>query len=377
MTALTKSVSPKSGGESIPSINQLYFYLTEGCNLACRHCWLAPKFDPNANRYPVLPVKLFETAIREAKPLGLSGVKLTGGEPLMHPEITKLLEIVRREELALTIETNGMLCTPEMASEIAMSPQRFVSVSMDGADAATHEWVRGVEGSFEQTQQAVRNLAAVDTPPQIIMSLMRCNANQVEAMVRLAADLGASSVKFNIVQPTGRGENIHEGSNGLDVAELIELGHYIDSELSSRTQVLLSFDYPMAFRPLSRIASRKSGGFCGIMGILGVIPSGHYALCGIGEHISELVFGKVGEDPLLEVWHENTTLKNLRSGMPEQLTGICAECLMKHRCLGTCIAQNYYSTGNLWAPFWFCNQANEIGLFPASRISKVMVLLKN
>jgi len=373
MSAHTKREFQEFGQESIPSLNQLYFYLTEGCNLACRHCWLAPKFDPNASRYPVLPVELFDTAIREAKPLGLSRVKLTGGEPLMHPEITALLEIVRREELALTIETNGMLCTPEMAAEIAKSPRRFVSVSMDGADAATHEWVRGVEGSFEGAQQAVRNLASADTPPQIIMSLMRCNANQVEAMVDMAEDLGASSVKFNVVQPTGRGEKMHASTNGLEVAELIKLGHFVDTRLSSNTQLKLSFDYPMVFRPLSRIASGDGGGVCGILGILGVIASGHYALCGIGEHISELVFGKIGEDPLLEVWRENSTLKNLRSGMPEQLTGICAECLMKHRCLGTCIAQNYYSTGNLWAPFWFCKQAQEIGLFPPSRIAKVKV----
>ena len=58
-------------------INTLYFYLTEGCNLACRHCWMGPRFDATGRDYPTLPVEAFETAIREAKPLGLSGVKLT------------------------------------------------------------------------------------------------------------------------------------------------------------------------------------------------------------------------------------------------------------------------------------------------------------
>src|SRR5450756_1740271 len=136
----------KTGQVGMRTINTLYFYLTEGCNLACRHCWMGPRFDATGNHYPTLPVELFETAIREAKPLGLSGVKLTGGEPLLHPHFTRLLEIVRREELKLTIETNGLLCTPEIAAEIAKSPDRFVSVSIDGTDAATHEWVRGVPG---------------------------------------------------------------------------------------------------------------------------------------------------------------------------------------------------------------------------------------
>ena len=115
----------------MPAINTLYFYLTEGCNLACRHCWIGPHFDAAGQHSPSLPVELFETAIREAKPLGLSSVKLTGGEPLLHPHFRRLLEVVRREELRLIIETNGLLCTPEIAAEIAKSPNRFVSVSID------------------------------------------------------------------------------------------------------------------------------------------------------------------------------------------------------------------------------------------------------
>jgi hypothetical protein len=41
---------------------------------------------------------------------------------------------------------------------------------------------------------------------------------------------------------------------------------------------------------------------------------------------------------------------------------------MKQRCKGSCVAQNYYSKGSLWAPYWFCEQAEEAGLFPTSRL---------
>jgi len=350
-----------------PSLNQLYFYLTTGCNLACRHCWLAPKFDPNGTRFPVLPLELFEMAIREAKPLGLSGVKLTGGEPFLHPDIKRMLKIVRREELGLIIESNGILCTPELASEVAKSENRFVSISLDGADVATHEWVRGIKGSFDQAKRAVQNLVAVNIRPQIIMSIMRCNADQIKDMVRLAEDLGASSVKFNIVQPTGRGEMIHNDTNGLEVLELIELGRWVDTELSPHTQLTLHFDYPLAFRPLSRIAQGNDAAICGILGILGVIPTGHYALCGIGEHLPELVFGRVGIDSLSTVWRRSAALLALRDGLPRELFGICSKCLMNHRCLGSCVAQNFYRTGELLAPYWFCEQADGLGLFPDTR----------
>lgn len=351
-------------------LGQLYFYLTAGCNLACRHCWLAPKFDPGADRYPVLPVELFETAIREAKPLGLSGVKLTGGEPLMHPEIVQLLEIVRHEELGLNVETNGVLCTAELAAEIAKSGNPFVSVSLDGADAATHEWVRGMQGSFEKALQGIQNLVEAGLRPQIVMSLMRVNGGQVETLIRLAESLGADSVKFNIIQPSGRAEQIKDSQNTLEVGELIALGRRVEMELAPSTELKLFFDYPMAFRPLSRIAEKDGCGVCGILAILGVIPSGHYALCGIGEHVPELVFGSVGQDRLEDVWNGHPFLKDLRQGLPDRLEGVCARCLMKHRCLGSCVAQNYYATGSFWAPFWFCNRAEAAGLFPKTRLAE-------
>jgi SynChlorMet cassette radical SAM/SPASM protein ScmF len=209
--------------------------LTEGCNLACRHCWIGPRFDATGNHYPTLPVELFETAIREAKPLGLSGVKLTGGEPLLHPHFTRLLEIVRSEELRLIIETNGLLCTPEIAAEIAKSPDRFVSVSIDGSDAATHEWVCGVPGSFKAARQAVSNLVAAGIRPQVIFTVMRSNAGQVDAIVRLAEEIGAASVKFNVVQPIARGEKLQKDQETLRIADLIALGRHVEQELAPRS----------------------------------------------------------------------------------------------------------------------------------------------
>lgn len=350
------------------TINTLYFYLTEGCNLACRHCWLGPRFDATGSNYPTLPVELFETAIREAKPLGLTGVKLTGGEPLLHPEFSHLLEIVQRENLKLTVETNGLLCTPAIAAAIAKTHNRFVSVSIDGTDAATHEWVRGVPGSFEAARQAVRNLVAAGVGPQVIFTVMRGNAGQVDDMVRVVEELGADSLKFNVVQPTARGEKLHKNQETLNIAELIALGRHVEQELAPKTRLKLFFHYPHAFKSLQRISSADGCGVCGIFGILGVIASGHYAMCGIGEQVPELVFGKVGKDRLEDVWRDNAILKALREGLPDRLEGVCGRCLMKWSCLGSCVAQNYYSKSSLWAPYWFCEQAEAEGLFPPSRL---------
>ncbi len=352
---------------STPALDQLYFYLTEGCNLACRHCWLAPKFDPDGSRYPVLPVELFASILAEALPLGLTGVKLTGGEPLLHPRFLELLEIVQQHDLELTIESNGQLCSAEFVAAIARSNKRFVSISMDGADAGTHDAVRGVKGSFDLALEAVRQLAAAETPPQIIMSLMRHNAGQIEAMVRLAEDAGASSLKLNVILPSARGEKLHRGDQVPSVEELIALGRWVHTEFAEHSALPIVLDLPAAFRPLSTLAAGHGCGSCNIKGILGVLATGRYALCGVGEQIEELVFGTAGVDPLEQVWQRHPTLEALRQGLPERLGGVCASCLMRNSCLGSCVAQNYTSSGELFAPYWFCAQAERVGLFPESR----------
>ena len=352
------------------SLNQIYFYLTEGCNLRCRHCWIAPKYQTEGRSYPALDLDLFRSILEQAKPLGLSGAKLTGGEPLLHPQIHEMLELIRREEISLTVETNGLLCTPELAREMASCKNAFISVSLDGADAETHEWVRGVHGCFDSALAGIGNLVKNGFRPQVIMTIMRRNKDQMEAVVRLAESLGAGSAKFNIVQPTARGEQVHEAGEALAIEELVDLGRWVENTLSASTNLPLHYSHPMVFRPLSKMFGSNGDGcrVCGILGVLGVLADGSYALCGIGETVPELVFGHAATDRLEDVWYDTPVLYELREGLPHRFEGTCGKCLMKVLCLGSCVAQNYYSQKNLWAPFWYCAEAQKRGLFPETRI---------
>lgn len=351
-------------------LHQLYFYLTDECNLACRHCWIAPGYLNATTATSFLPFDLFVSIIREAQPLGLTGVKLTGGEPLLHPQIAEIVTFVRDEGLRLVVETNGTLMTPEIARILASCKGAFVSVSLDGADAATHEWVRGVPGSFAAACAGVGHLAAAGLRPQVIMTVMQRNQDQLDAVVRLARSLGAGSVKFNLMQPTARGETMHARGEALTIEELVTLGRWVEDELASRTDVRLIYGHPPAFRPLGRIFGSDGDGcgVCGIHGILGVIADGSYALCGIGEIVPEMVFGHAGKDRLADVWERTPVLNEIRERLPEGLTGVCRRCLMKGRCLGSCLAQNYYLSGDFWAPFWFCEEAERAGVFPETRL---------
>jgi SynChlorMet cassette radical SAM/SPASM protein ScmF len=370
MTTGKKAVKPSLLPPKWP-LHQLYFYLTAGCNLRCRHCWLSPKYESGtATQYATLDFRLFQEIVAQGKELGLQAVKLTGGEPLLHPQIEDILDHIRERELTFVMETNGLLCTAELARKVRTLKNPFVSVSLDGADAATHEWVRGVRGSFDRAVQGIRNLVSAGLRPQIILSVMRRTRDQMEPMVRLAEQLGAGSVKFNVVMPTERGQDLHARGETLSLGELVETGAWVETKLHKQTKLRLFYHHPAAFRPLGKMFGAEGDGCgnCGIFGILGVLANGDYALCGIGESVPELVFGNARQDKLAKVWRGAKILNAIRRGLPQKLEGICGDCTMKRICLGSCIAQNFYRHRKLWAPYWYCEEAHREGLFPASRL---------
>jgi len=351
----------------IPPLSSYYVYLTEGCNLACRHCWLAPAYQPKGGTGGHLDFQLLALAIEEGLPLGLHHIKLTGGEPLLHPDFIKIIDLLREKNLQLTIETNGILMTETLARYLKeKSTLGLISVSLDGSTAETHDAFRGVKGAFDKACNAVKYLAEAGYHPQVIMTLHRGNLAETESLIQLAQDLGAGSVKLGLVQPSGRGELMIEKQEVLEFQEQVEIGKWVNNELQKKYRVMIYFHWPMAFFSLKQLL--HSAGFtCQVFNILGILPNGQMAMCGIGTQESNLCYGLFGKDKLADVWSTHPVLIQLRETLPGAFEGVCGECILKGSCLATCVAENYHLTGKLTAPYQFCEIADKMGLFPMSR----------
>lgn len=353
----------------VPPLRSLYIYLAGACNLACRHCWIAPQFLAAGQSAPETLFVSFEhirKAVNEGRSLGLNSVKLTGGEPLLHPQFREIVTWLAEAGIGITIETNGTLLTPELAVFLKASGRaNFISVSLDGADAATHEALRMVPGSFDLAVNGIQALVAAGYRPQMICSLHRDNMGQAEQVIRLASELGCGSVKFNLIQSVGRGEGFQRQS-GLTIVECLSLQRQAEEEWSPRWKMPVHFDVPAAFRSLTRFI-KGSCGQCAVLNILGLLPSGALALCGIGTLVPELIYGNIAREDLKQVWCASPGLLQLRALIPDGLEGICAQCLHRRVCLGSCVANNYFHSGSLSAPYSFCQQADELGLFPSTR----------
>jgi SynChlorMet cassette radical SAM/SPASM protein ScmF len=352
-----------------PRLSHLYAYISGGCNLKCRHCWIEPVHAGSGKSFPFLDPELFRTVLDEAGPLGLNAVKLTGGEPLLHPRIGEILDLLGKRNVSLSVETNGTLCTPEIARRMAACRDVFVSVSLDAPDPSAHDWLRGTSGAFAAAEKGIRVLVREGMRPQIIMTLYRGNRDKAEDLVRLAESAGADSVKFNLLQPIARGIRMSRTDQALTVPELLDFGEWVDRDLSGSSAVPVYNPLPPAFRPLGKMFGSKGDGCstCGILEIIGLLADGSYALCGIGATVPELVFGLAPGDCLADVWKHSPVLDGLRKGLPHRLKGICGECLLGGICRGSCIAQNYYLAGDIWEPFWFCSEAARLGRFPETR----------
>jgi len=352
----------------VPNLNELYVYVTNGCNCACRHCYIiAGDAAGPGGKTRFIDPQLLDRAIGEALPLGLAGLKWTGGEPTIHPDFPGLLAIQQRHGLAGRMETNGMAVTPRLADQLMACGVDDISVSLDGATAVTHDRNRNVDGGFELTLAGIRALRGAGYRPELILSLLRGNLDEIEAFLDLAGELGAGAVKFNIVQPALRGAELHAGGEVPSVAEILALQRRLTDEWQARYDFPIYLDLPLAFRPLREMFQAGGLSRCGILGILGLLADGHYALCGVGEHERGLVFGPAGCGELETIWREHPVLQRLRDELPKGLKGICGRCLMRDACLGSCVAANFQQGRDLLAGFWFCELALEEGLFPAGR----------
>lgn len=179
--------------------------LTKACNLSCSHCWVDADGECSSRQFSR------DTAaglIWEFAELGGEGIRLTGGEPLCHPDWLDLLRLsVAAGFDNVILQTNALLIDDAAVAalrELAF-PGFTIQISFDGATAATHDRVRGA-GAFESLVQAMRRLIAAGLAPHLSLFFteMRHNIDEIPALLRLADELGVGSVATGTLVQCGR-----------------------------------------------------------------------------------------------------------------------------------------------------------------------------
>lgn len=190
-----------------PPPRLIFWETTAGCNLACIHCrriTLADQLLPQ-DLTTAESFDLIDQIAAFARPIFV----LSGGEPLFRPDIFDIARHAADAGLIVALATNGTLIDDHVARRIKASGIQRVSISFDGADAATHNLFRGA-GAFERTLAGIRHLRAHDIPFQINTTVANHNAHQMPATLELAKQTGAVALHLFLLVPVGCGMEIAE-----------------------------------------------------------------------------------------------------------------------------------------------------------------------
>ena len=163
--------------------------ITGACNLNCGHCWVQAGEAASAGHVPSATIRRL---IEEFAALGGEGVRLTGGEPLCHPDWLELLRFAVSSGFSrVTLQTNGMLFDEDSVAALVELdfPGFVVQLSFDGASAATHDLVRG-DGAFESLMLGTRRLAGAGLGPHIAIFFTEMGHNLEEIQSLLAMSWG-------------------------------------------------------------------------------------------------------------------------------------------------------------------------------------------
>jgi AdoMet-dependent heme synthase len=381
----------------------IFWEVTKGCNLRCIHC-RATATELMSPRD--LPTKKALDIISQIADFSNPILVLSGGEPLYRHDIFQLAEYATKRGLRAALATNGTLVTKDIAERVKNSGIRRVSISLDGADAVTHDTFRGIPGAFDAAIYGMKNLQELGVSVQINTTIARHNAHQLPDVLALARRLGADALHTFLLVPVGCGVDIAaEQMVPPDEYERM-LNWFYDQSLNGDIE-LKATCAPHYFRVLRqrRAADRLAGrevpppapshhphtndigptemtmpGSTGIslkpgggppVGHTGH-PDGHPGdmnamtkgcLAGTGvcfiSHDGEVfpcgylpaLAGDLRKQSFAEIWNDSEVFGLLRDD--DNLKGKCGCCEFRHVCMG-CRARAFAATGDFLAEEPFC-----------------------
>lgn len=183
----------------------VFWEVTKGCNLRCIHCRAtATELSSPTDLATRTALNIIDQIAAAANPI----LVLSGGEPLYRSDIFQLARYATDKGLRVALATNGTLVTKDVARMIVDAGVRRVSISLDGADALTHDSFRGIPGAFQAAVRGLQNLKALGMSVQINMTIARHNAHQLPDVLQLARNLGADALHTFLLVPVGCGVDI-------------------------------------------------------------------------------------------------------------------------------------------------------------------------
>ena len=155
--------------------------LIRRCNLACQHCY---SISADIDFPGELTTPQIYATMDDLKSFGVPVLILSGGEPLLHPDIFAISRRAKAMGFYVGLSTNGTLIDEAMLPKIAASNYDYVGISLDGI-AQTHDRFRRKAGAYEASLGAVRLLRDAGIKVGLRFTLTQDNAHDLPALLEL------------------------------------------------------------------------------------------------------------------------------------------------------------------------------------------------
>ncbi|NOR48768.1 MAG: heme b synthase [Methanosarcinaceae archaeon] len=330
--------------------------LTAGCNLSCVHCRGASTFEIPQGELTTDEAKHF---IDEIVEMGNPILIISGGEPLVRKDVFEIAQYGTDKGLRVVMATNGTLVTPEVAKKMKEVGIQRVSISLDGANARSHDDFRGEPGAFDGALRGIDYIKKAGIGFQVNTTITKRNIDEIPKILEFATELGAEALHIFLLVPTGRGKEI-EADEIPPVEYERVLNWFYDQQKTAKIQ-LKATCAPHYFR-IMRQRAKKEGieisvkthgyeamtkgclggtGFCFISSIGEVFPCGYLPV----------LAGSIKEQSFKDIWDNAKVFNDIRD--TSKLKGKCGDCGYKEVC-GGCRARAYAATGDYMAEEPYC-----------------------
>lgn len=289
--------------------------LTPACNNLCPGC--GNVFANDRTPRPLASAE-WETVLAKLKPHA-SRLKITGGEPTLHPEFETIVESIRKLDIPFTLFTNARWPEPQRLLTFFENMPQFGGflISLHGATSYAHEAFTGVPGSFKETVTNIRQAVTAGLSVTTSTVITKQNYNRVNQIVALSKELSANHAVFN--RYLGQRLPDIEPTN----EELKEAIQAIERLHAAGYPIKFGNCIPQCFYPSSSTGCLAGVAYCT------VDPWGNVRPC---NHAS-LTCGNLLEQSLEEVWN-SSEMERWRGMIPAQ----CVECAALSQCHGGCRA---------------------------------------
>lgn len=297
--------------------------LTNRCNLTCVHC--SREASPQADVDPEMSPEQLFALVDQAAGIGATALTLMGGEPTVHPHLLDLAYFAKKKGIrSLSTSTNGIKVNDEMAQRMAYLFSSL-QVSLHGCDAQTHDRIVQHDGAFKAATNAVRLMSKHGAPAiNVAFSVMPENRAQIDGAVKMAQDLGATSVRFLALSAEGRGSCLPM----LSSEDKFEISDELRSLRESLAQEGQALDVHGGGFPIYLPFNNKAAVYGCPAGrtLMYVEADGAARIC----HAVHDSIGNVTESSLLDLWH-HPDVRTIRQR-------ISCDCTYTSICSGGCLA---------------------------------------